>query len=164
MLYYLAAAIRAHDAVFRARGVDARSYVVPLPVNMRPKGGEGALFRTHVSMLWFHVPAEIARDFDALLEALKAQRRDSIKAGLVEAGIAAMDYARFAPCAALRSHGAAHVRRRALLVLLRVDRPLPARHDELPRRADRERVPRAVGAGLAGKRRGPLDRARDVST
>jgi hypothetical protein len=103
MLYYLAAAIRAHDAVFRARGVDARSYVVPLPVNMRPKGGEGALFRTHVSMLWFHVPAETARDFDALLDALKAQRRDSIKAGLVEAGIAAMDYARFAP-ARLYSH------------------------------------------------------------
>jgi hypothetical protein len=103
MLYYLAASIRAHDAVFRARGVDPRSFVVPLPVNLRPKGGEAALFRTHVSMLWFHVPAETAADFDALLEALKAQRRDSIKAGLVEAGIAAMDYARFAP-ARLYSH------------------------------------------------------------
>ena len=102
MLYYLAAAIRGHDAVFRARGVDARSYVVPLPVNLRPKGGAGALFRTHVSMLWFHVPAELARDFDALLEALKAQRRDSIKAGLVEGGIAAMDYARFAPARHVR--------------------------------------------------------------
>ncbi len=97
MLYYLAAAIRAHDAVFRARGVDPGSYVVPLPVNLRPKGGEGAMFRTHVSMLWFHVPAELAGDFDALLGALKVQRRDSIKAGLVEAGVAAMDYARYAP-------------------------------------------------------------------
>jgi hypothetical protein len=97
MLYYLAAAIRAHAAVFRARGVDPGTFVVPLPVNLRPKGGEGALFRTHVSMLWFHVPAETADDFDALLEALKTQRRESIKAGLVEAGIAAMDYARFAP-------------------------------------------------------------------
>jgi hypothetical protein len=97
MLYYLAAAIRAHDSVFRARGVDPGAFVVPLPVNLRPKGGEGALFRTHVSMLWFHAPPEAARDFDGLLELLKAQRRDAIKAGLVEAGVAAMDYARFAP-------------------------------------------------------------------
>jgi hypothetical protein len=97
MLYYLAAAIRAHHAVFRARGADPGSYVVPLPVNLRPKGGEGAIFRTHVSMLWFHVPAETAEDFGALLDALKVQRRDSIKAGLVEAGVAAMDYARYAP-------------------------------------------------------------------
>jgi len=97
MLYYLAAAIRAHDAVFRARGVDPGAYLVPLPVNLRPKGGEGAVFRTHVSMLWFHVPSEDARDFDTLLAALKTRRRDSIKAGLVEAGVAALDYARFAP-------------------------------------------------------------------
>jgi hypothetical protein len=103
MLFYLAAAIRAHDAVFRARGVDPGSYVVPLPVNLRPKGGEGAIFRTHVSMLWFHVAPEAALDFEGLLEALKAQRRDAIKSGLVEAGVAAMDYARYAP-ARLYSH------------------------------------------------------------
>jgi len=105
MLFYLAAAIRAHAAVFEARGVDPGSFVVPLPVNLRPKGAEGAVFRTHVSMLWFHVPAEGASDFDALLERLKAQRRDAIKAGLVEAGVAAMDYARFAP-ARLYAHAA----------------------------------------------------------
>ena len=40
MLFYLAATIRAHDAVFRARGSDPVSYVVPLPVNLRPKGSE----------------------------------------------------------------------------------------------------------------------------
>lgn len=97
MLYYLAAAIRAHDAVFRARGVDPGAYLVPLPVNLRPKGRDGAVFRTHVSMLWFHVPSHEARDFDALLAALKQRRRDAIKAGLVEAGVAALDYARFAP-------------------------------------------------------------------
>ena len=97
MLFYLAAAMRAHGAVFRARGVDPGRFVVPLPVNLRPKGQEGAVFRTHVSMLWFHVAAEEAADFDGLLEVLKRQRRDAIKAGLVEGGVAAMDYARFAP-------------------------------------------------------------------
>jgi hypothetical protein len=97
MLFYLAAAIRAHHAVFRARGRSPGSYVVPLPVNLRPKGAEGEIFRTHVSLLWFQVEPELAEDFAALLESLKEQRRTSIKAGLVEDGACAMDFARYAP-------------------------------------------------------------------
>lgn len=97
MLHYLAAALRAHHAVFRARGLDPVSYVVPLPVNMRPKGSEQAIFRTRVSMIWFRVLPEQLDDFDALLALLKQQRREAIKLGLVENGVIAMDYARFAP-------------------------------------------------------------------
>ncbi len=109
MLYYLAAAIRAHHAVFRARGVDAGSYLVPLPVNVRPRGAEGSIFRTHVSLLWFQVGAEEAEDFGTLLERLKAQRLAAIKAGHVENGIHAMDFARYAP-----KRLYAHLARRAL--------------------------------------------------
>jgi len=97
MLYYLAAALRAHHAVFRARGIDPQSYVVPLPVNMRPKGSTRAIFRTRVSLLWFRVLPEQLADFDALVAVLKAQRREAIQAGHVENGIIAMDYARRAP-------------------------------------------------------------------
>jgi hypothetical protein len=97
MLFYLAAAIRAHHAVFKARGLDPRSYVVPLPVNLRPKGGGESMFRTHVSMLWFQVVPDLVEDFDALVAALKQQRRTSIKNGLVECGVHAMDFARFVP-------------------------------------------------------------------
>jgi hypothetical protein len=98
VLFYLAAAIRAHHAVFLARGADPGSYVVPLPVNLRPPGSEGALFRTRVSMLWFQVFPEQVEDRDALVEELKRQRRAMVKAGAVENGSAAMDFARFAPC------------------------------------------------------------------
>jgi hypothetical protein len=97
MLFYLAAALRAHHAVFRARGRVPGAYLVPLPVNLRPKGGEGAIFRTHVSLLWFHVPAREADDFDALLRRLKEQRHAAIRQGQVENGAWAMDFARFAP-------------------------------------------------------------------
>jgi len=97
MLYYLAAAIRAHHAVLVRRGAVPESYVVPLPVDLRPKGREGGLFRTRVSMLWFQVPAAQACDLDALLEALKAQRREAIRHGQVAGGVAAMDFARYAP-------------------------------------------------------------------
>ncbi len=97
MLFYLAAAIRGHHAVHRARGTDPGHYLVPLPVNRRPRGREGAIFRTHVSLLWFHVPASLAERLPELLEELKAQRLAAIRAGHVEGGSFAMDFARFAP-------------------------------------------------------------------
>jgi len=97
MLFYLAAAIRAHHAVARARGFDPVSYVVPLPVNVRPRGAEAAIFRTHVSLVWFQVLPEIVDDFDALIADLKAQRLAAIKAGHIENGLDAMSFARYAP-------------------------------------------------------------------
>jgi len=97
MLFYLAAAIRAEHAVYRARGFDAGSYLVPLPVNLRPKGVEGAMFRTHVSLIWFQVLPEIVDDFSALVAELKRQRLTAIRARHIENGIDAMYFSRFAP-------------------------------------------------------------------
>ena len=97
MLFYLAVAIRAHHAVARARGFDPGSYIVPLPVNTRPRGGAGAIFRTHVSLLWFQVLPDQVDDLDTLIGSLKAQRLAAIKAGHIENGVDAMGFARFAP-------------------------------------------------------------------
>jgi hypothetical protein len=97
MLFYLAASIRAHHAVFQLRGIDPRSFVVPLPVNLRPKGAGGALFGTRVSLLWFQVGPEYCTSLESLLAELKSQRLAAIKDGMVEAGSAAMDYARWLP-------------------------------------------------------------------
>ncbi|HTO71143.1 MAG TPA: hypothetical protein VMR31_14875 [Myxococcota bacterium] len=97
MLFYLAASVRAHHAVFQLRGVDPRSFVVPLPANLRDKGVPGDLFGTRVSLLWFQVFPETCAELDALLVELKAQRLALIKDGMVEAGNAAMDYARWLP-------------------------------------------------------------------
>jgi hypothetical protein len=97
MLFHLAAAIRAHAGVLRSRGIEPESFVVPLPVNVRPKGAEGALFRTRVSMLWFQVLPEHTRSLEGLIDELKTQRHALIKQGAVENGLAAMDMARYAP-------------------------------------------------------------------
>ena len=97
MLFYLAAAIRAHHAVFRLRGQVPPSYVVPLPANARRKGGDGPMFRTHVSLLWFQIDPELAEDFDALIAELKTQRQKAIRSQGVEDGLCAMDFARYAP-------------------------------------------------------------------
>jgi len=96
-LFYLAAAIRAHHAVFRARGADPGSYVVPLAVNLRPKGAANAMFRTHVSLIWFQALPEEVGDLDSLIGTLKEQRLAAIKSGQIENAVAAMDFARFAP-------------------------------------------------------------------
>lgn len=103
MLFYLAVSMRAHQAVADQRGVKPKSWIVPLPVNLRPKGSQGEVFRTHVSLLWFQVTPDETRDLGGLIEVLKAQRLASIKGKLVEAGVAAMDFARYAP-ARIYSH------------------------------------------------------------
>jgi hypothetical protein len=97
MLFYLAASLRAHLAVFQLRGIDPRSFVVPLPVNLRAKGAGGEIFGTRVSMLWFQVFPESCAELEPLLGELKVQRLAAIKEGMVEAGVAAMDYARWLP-------------------------------------------------------------------
>lgn len=97
MLFYLAAGIRAHRAVHRARGTDPGSFVVPLPVNLRAKGGHGEIFGTRVSLVWFQVFPDQVESFEGLLTELKAQRLAAIKEGLVEAGAVAMDFARWMP-------------------------------------------------------------------
>ena len=97
MLFYLAASVRAHHSVFQLRGIDPRSFVVPLPVNLRAKGAGGALFGTRVSLLWFQVMPESCSELAGLLAELKAQRLAAIREGMVEAGSAAMDYARWLP-------------------------------------------------------------------
>ncbi len=97
MLFFLAVSLRAHQAVADRRGLAPASWIVPLPVNLRPKGSQGEVFRTHVSLLWFQVTPEQTRDLVALVEVLKAQRLTAIRTKLVEAGVAAMDFARYAP-------------------------------------------------------------------
>ncbi len=97
MIFYLGASIRAHHAVMRERGHVPASYVVPLPVNLRPKGSDGGIFRTRVSLLWFQVPSACAEDLGGLLGELREQRRNAIRSGQIENGVAAMDFARLAP-------------------------------------------------------------------
>ncbi len=97
VMYYMAAAVRAHHRMFERRGTIPQSYVVPLPVNIRPKGQEGAIFRTHVSMLWFQLMPDAVETFDTALEEIKRQRRQSIRNGLVDSGVHAIEFARFVP-------------------------------------------------------------------
>lgn len=97
VIYYMAAAIRAHHRMMSRRNAVPASYVIPLPVNTRRRGEEGAIFRTHVSMLWFQVLPGQVEDFEELLAELKRQRLEMIRGGLVESGKCAIEFARYLP-------------------------------------------------------------------
>ena len=97
VLFYLAAVMRAHDAVFTARGKDPGHYLVPVPVNLRPKGVEGTVFRSNISLIWFHVARKHVGEFAGLVEELKQQRRASIRDGLIESTSAVLSLLRVMP-------------------------------------------------------------------
>jgi len=100
VLFPLAASMRAHAAVFAARGAAPGAFLVPVVANARPKGaapGAEAIFRTHVAMLWFRATAGETGDLDALVRTLRAQRTELLKHRFLEDGLAALDVARVAP-------------------------------------------------------------------
>jgi hypothetical protein len=68
-----------------------------MPVDLRPKGPEKALFRTRVSLIWLRVSPDLVDDWGALVSELKRQRHLAIEQHGVEDGAIAMDFARHAP-------------------------------------------------------------------
>lgn len=63
--FFFAAAARAHDAVFKARGRDQESQLVSMPVQVRPKGTNGPMFQNYVSILFFRLLPEELTSMEA---------------------------------------------------------------------------------------------------
>ena len=85
--YFLACALRAHDAVWRGfRGGPPDAYAVALPVQERPRGKAGPIFRNNVSVLFLKAGAdEVADpDPDALTAALLRRQQSAMRAKLLE--------------------------------------------------------------------------------
>ncbi len=77
-LFYLAAAARAVHAVRMRNTHDAVPYLVPVPLNLRRKGGDGPAFSNNVSFLFYRItPGEIA-DFKAAVVSLKSQMKSQV--------------------------------------------------------------------------------------
>ena len=97
VMFYLAASMRAHAAVFAQRHAEPESYLVPLPARFRePEDGTFSV-GTHVSFLWFRVLKEQMRDFGKLVDELKRQRLDQVRSGAIEETAAALDFVRLLP-------------------------------------------------------------------
>ena len=84
MAWHLACAVRAHDAVWRKyRGGPPPQYVVALPVQDRPRGRPGPIFRNNASVIFFTIPCTLAEDTAGMVKTIFAQQREALKQKLV---------------------------------------------------------------------------------
>ncbi|MFO1487278.1 MAG: hypothetical protein U1F65_02260 [Verrucomicrobiota bacterium] len=82
-----------HERVGKA----SPSYVLPVPVGLRPKGNVEPLFTNQVTMLMLQfLPAHLTSIKDAVA-ALKAQTEKGIRSGLVDSGVVLLETFRFMP-------------------------------------------------------------------
>lgn len=77
-LFYLAAATRAVHAVRMRRMGETAAYLVPVPLNLRRKGGHGPVFSNNVSFLFYRLTPEVIADFQATVVSLKKQMKEQI--------------------------------------------------------------------------------------
>jgi len=78
--FFFAAATRAHAAVFRLRGKEPASYYSPAPVQARKRWMRHPIFQNQVTILFFKLRAEEARDFESSVVSLQKQFDRSVRA------------------------------------------------------------------------------------
>lgn len=83
--FFLACAIRAHDAVWRTfRGGPPEQLVAALPVQERPRGKAGPIFRNNVSVMFLHALREETSDLETLTAALLKRQQQMMRSKLAE--------------------------------------------------------------------------------
>ena len=71
--FFFACAARAHDRVFRHRGRKGMPQLITMPVQTRPKGGDGPIFQNHVSILFFRLTPEDLETVESATKSLQKQ-------------------------------------------------------------------------------------------
>lgn len=85
MPYTLALTAQILHGIFVRRGMDAGDYIIPVTVDTRaPRRTVEDVFFNHVSFLLFRIGAREVDDLPALLESIKRQMYDQVKAGLAQ--------------------------------------------------------------------------------
>jgi hypothetical protein len=93
---------RAMADLWRQRGLPDLPFLVPVSVDLRPKGEPGATFG---NVLAFHFarfrPSETA-DVDGLARALRQQMTDALREGQIDANAVAMEFLKYRPASLMR--------------------------------------------------------------
>jgi len=79
MPFYLACAMRAHEAVFVRRGASPASQTCSVPIQTRKKGARGPLFQNHITMFFGVLEREDARSIERATAALLEQHTRFLK-------------------------------------------------------------------------------------
>ena len=94
--------------LWRRRGLPDRPFLVPVSVDLRPKGEPGATFG---NVLAFHFarfkPSETA-DVDQLARALRGQMTEALRDGQIDANAVAMEFSEIPPALADAARPARH--------------------------------------------------------
>jgi len=100
--FFFAAATRAHAAVFRLRGKEPASYYSPAPVQARKRWMRHPIFQNQVTILFFKLRAEEARDFESSVASLQKQFDRSVRARVEQSFATMMWWMRRLPTALYR--------------------------------------------------------------
>lgn len=83
--FYLGCAVLAHHAVWnRFRGGPPEQDVVALPLQERPRGKPGPIFRNNVSIMFLHTTREEAGSIESLVQALIRRQQEIMRAKLAD--------------------------------------------------------------------------------
>ena len=95
--YHACATVRELDRLYGTLGEERASFVLPIPVGLRPKGTVEPLFSNHVTMLMTQVLPEHLESIAGVVATLKEQASTAMREGLVEGGRVLADIFRFLP-------------------------------------------------------------------
>ncbi len=82
--FHVACAVRAHDAVWQARGVTEMPYMITVPMQFRRKGAKGPIFQNHLTMLFLTATADEAKSIEKMVVSLQKQQEFYLKERLGE--------------------------------------------------------------------------------
>ena len=89
--FYLAASLRAVHTVAVSRGNQTGAYLIPVPHDMRRRGGSGPIFSNHLSILFYRLNPETASSVTAIIAELSRQMMEQIRTRFPESCMAALD-------------------------------------------------------------------------
>lgn len=96
-LFYLAASLKALHGVVLRRGGAAGAYLVPVPHDMRRRGGSGPIFSNQLSFLFYRIEPHLAASLSDTISELSQQMRDQVRNRTPESFRAAMEMFKMMP-------------------------------------------------------------------
>lgn len=95
--YHAAVSVLELHRLHQRLGQPSASYVLPLPVGLRPKGTFDSLFSNQVAMLMLQFLPEHLDSIEQAVATLKRQTQEAMRNGLLESGIMLSELFRFLP-------------------------------------------------------------------
>jgi hypothetical protein len=89
--FYLAASLRGLHAVAVARGDRTGAYLIPVPHDMRRRGGNGPIFSNHLSILFYRIEPKLVASLSGVIAELTRQMTEQIRTRFPECCMAALN-------------------------------------------------------------------------